>query len=261
MRVIQLAHPAFLVLGAYLTYVLFHWAGVDPLLSMVLTVPTFFLIGMGIQRFLLRRLRRESLTMMSVLLTFAMALIIEGILGVVFSGSFRSVNVEYAMRSVEVLGVALPIDRLIGFGTAVFTLAILFWVLRKTRYGMALRATMQHREAAGLLGIDTDRIASIGFGIGLATAGVGGAILALITTFFPAAHLAWIARLLAIIVVGGLGSVTGAALAAILMGVLESVALLLLSPVWAAMVFYVFLFGTLIFRPQGFFGGHLADRF
>lgn len=261
MRVIQLAHPAFLVLGAYLTYVLFHAAGVDPLLSMVATVPTFFVVGWATQRYLIQRLKPESRTMMSVLLTFAMALVIEGTLGLTFSGSFRSVNVEYATRSLEVAGVSLPIDRLIGFVAAIVTLGILLVILHRTRYGRALRATMQHRQAAKLVGVDTERIASIGFGLGLATAAVGGAVLALISTFFPAAHWAWIARLLAIIVVGGLGSVTGAALAALLMGVLESIALLSFSPVWAAMVFYVFLFGTLIVRPQGFFGGHLAERF
>jgi len=261
MRVIQLAHPAFLVLGAYLTYVLFHAAGVDPVLSMVLTVPTFFVVGMLIQRLLIQRLKPETFTMMSVLLTFALALIIEGTLGLVFSGSFRSVDVGYANRSLEVLGVSLPFDRLIGFGAAVVTLGALLVILYRTRYGRALRATMQHREAAKLVGVDTDRIAAIGFGLGLATAAVGGAVLALITTFFPAAHWAWIARLLAIIVVGGLGSITGAAVAAVVMGVLESVALLSFSPVWAAMVFYVFLFGTLILRPQGFFGGRLAERF
>jgi len=198
--------------------------------------------------------------MMSVLLTFAMAILIEGLLGLVFSGSYRSVTVDYATRSLDI-GVRLPNDRLIGFAVALVTLAILFAVLRFSRYGQALRATMQHRDAARLVGIDTDRTTAIGFGIGLATAAVGGAVLALITTFFPAAHYAWIARLMAIIVVGGLGSVSGAAVAALLLGVVESVVLVSLDATWAGLVFYLFLFATLIFRPQGFFGGRLAERF
>ena len=261
MRVVQIAHPAFLILAAYLTYALYTFGGVDPLLSMIVTVPTFFFLGMAIQRYLIRRLRPESLTMMSVLLTFAIALIIEGMLGLVATGSFRSVTVGYATKSFELFGARLPYDRVIAFAAAATTLLIMFTLLKKTKYGNALRATIQHPEAARLVGVDTDRAAAIGFGMGLATAAVGGAVLALIQPFFPAAHYAYIARLMAIIVVGGLGSISGAAAAALLMGILEAVALVTLSPTWAAMVFYIFLFGTLVFRPQGFFGGRLAQRF
>jgi branched-chain amino acid transport system permease protein len=261
MRVVQIAHPAFLFLAAYLTYFLFTFLRVDPLLSILVTVPLFFVLGVVIQRWLLSRLRPDSFTMMSVLLTFAFALLIEGMLGVVATGSFRSVNVDYATRSFELGTVRLPYDRLIGFAVAAATLALLFAVLRYSRYGQALRATIQHREAARLVGVDTDRIAAVGFGLGLATAAVGGAVLALITTFFPAAHWGWIARLMAIIVVGGLGSVSGAALAAVLLGIIESLVLVTLDATWAALVFYAFLFLTLVFRPQGFFGGRLAERF
>ena len=261
MRVVQIAHPAFLFLAAYLTYFLFTFLGVDPLLSILVTVPVYFVLGMLIQRLLLSRLRPHSFTMMSVLLTFALALLIEGGLGVVATGSFRSVTVGYAARSLQIGSVRLPYDRLIGFAVAVATLALLFAILRYSRYGQALRATIQHREAARLVGIDTDRITAVGFGIGLATAAVGGAVLALITPFFPAAHWGWIARLMAIIVVGGLGSLSGAALAAVMLGVIEALVLVTLDATWAALVFYAFLFLTLVFRPQGFFGGRLAERF
>lgn len=261
MRVVQIAHPAFLFLAAYLTYFLFTGFGVDPLLSILVTTPIFFVLGILIQRYLLSRLHDESMTMMSVLLTFAMALLIEGSLGVIFTGSFRSVNVAYATRSVELFGAQLPNDRLIGFAVASVTLGLLFWILKRTRYGRALRATIQHREAARLVGIDTDRITAIGFGLGLSTAAVGGGVLALITTFFPAAHWAWIARLMAIIVVGGLGSISGAAIAAVVLGIFESVALVTIDATWAILIFYLFLFLTLVFRPQGFFGGRLAERF
>lgn len=261
MRVVQIAHPAFLFLGAYLTYSAFTYLSIDPLLSMVVTVPLFFVLGMGIQRYLLARLRQQSMAMMSVLVTFALALVVEGMLGLIFTGSYRSVTVPYATESLRLLGTFLPQDRIIGFGVATFTLLVLFAILRYSTYGQALRATIQHPEAARLVGINTDRITAIGFGIGLSTAAVGGAVLALITTFFPAAHYAWIARLMAIIVVGGLGSVYGAATAALLMGVVEAIVLVTLDATWAALVFYLFLFVTLIFRPQGFFGGRLAERF
>jgi branched-chain amino acid transport system permease protein len=261
MRVVQIAHPAFLFLAAYLTYSLYTVLGVDPLLSMVFTVPLFFFLGVGFQRYLLARLAGDDLAMMSVLLTFAAAVVIEGGLGLVYSGSYRSVTVDYATQSFSFLGAALPYDRVIGFVVASVTLAVLFVILKKTRYGQALRATMQHPTAARLIGVDTERARAIGFGIGLSTAAVGGAVLALIQTFFPAGHYAWIAKLMAIIVVGGLGSVSGAAAAAILLGVLEALVLVTLDATWAALIFYAFLFFTLIFKPEGFFGGSLAERY
>lgn len=261
MRVVQIAHPAFLILAAYLTYWAYTLWGIDPIVSMIGTVPLFFLLGMGVQRFLLSRLRVENRAMMSVLLTFAMAITIEGAIGTLWTGSYRSVSVEYATQSLRILGVSLPIDRLIGFAIAILALTTLLLLLKYSRWGQAIRATVQHRDAARLVGIDVERVSALGFGLGLATAAVGGAVLALIATFFPATHYAYIARLMAIIVVGGLGSVPGAAIAALIMGVLEALVLVTLDPVWAAMVFYIVLFGVLIFRPQGLFGGRLAERF
>ena len=261
MRVVQIAHPAFLVLAAYLTYWAYTLWGIDPILSMIGTVPLFFILGVGVQRFLLSRLRVENRAMMSVLLTFAMAITIEGAIGVLWTGSYRSVNVEYATQSVRIFGLSLPIDRLIGFAIAVIALTALLLILKYSRWGQAIRATVQHRDAARLVGIDVERVSALGFGLGLATAAVGGAVLALIATFFPAAHYGYIARLMAIIVIGGLGSVPGAAIAALVMGLLEALVLVTFDPVWAAMVFYIFLFGVLIFRPQGLFGGRLLERF
>ena len=261
MRIVQIAHPSFLFLGAYLTYSLHNRFDIDPLLTLPITVPLFFVTGMAIQRLLLARLRDENAAMMSVLLTFAIAVVVEGGLSAVYTGSYRSIDVEYAKRAFDWFGVRIPRDRVIGLVVAGTTLLLLFAVLRYSRYGRSLRATMQHRDAARLVGVDTDRVQAIGFGIGMSTAAVGGAVLSIITTFFPSGHWEWIAKLMAIIVVGGLGSVGGAAVAAFALGILEAVVQSWLSPVWAGMVFYLFLFVTLVFRPQGLFGGRLAQRY
>lgn len=261
MRIVQIAHPSFLFLGAYLTYSLHNRFDIDPLLTMPITVPLFFVTGMAIQRLLLARLRDENAAMMSVLLTFAIAVVVEGGLSAVYTGSFRSIDVEYAKRAFDWFGVRVPRDRVIGLVVAGVTLLVLFAILRYSRYGRSLRATMQHPEAARLVGVETERVRAIGFGLGMSTAAVGGAVLSIITTFFPSGHWEWIARLMAIIVVGGLGSIGGAAIAAFVLGITEAVVQSWLSPVWAGMVFYLFLFVTLIFRPQGFFGGRLAQRY
>lgn len=261
MKVVMVAHPAFLFLAAYLTYTLHTAFGLDPLLTIPLTVPVFFVLGVAIQRLLIARIAADQVQMMSVLLTFGLALTIEGLLGAVYTGSYKSVSMDYATRSLTFAGVSLPYDRIIAFAVALLTLAVLFLVLIKSRFGRSLRATIQHREAARLVGIQTERVTGYGFGVGLATAAVGGAVLALITPFFPASHWGWIGKLMAIIVVGGLGSVLGAALAALMLGVVEGMVLVTVDATWATMMFYVFLFLTLIVRPQGFFGGRLAQRF
>jgi branched-chain amino acid transport system permease protein len=260
MKIVHISHAAFIVLAAYLTYFISRDLGIDPLLTVVITAPLFFVLGMLVQRLLLSRLRENS-TMMSVLLTFAIAIVIEGGLGLLWTSSHRSINVSYGEQAVNLGDVRLPVDRILGFLLAAATLAMLFAVLRYSRYGQALRATIQHPAAARLIGVDAQTISAVGFGLGLATAAVGGAILAILVPFFPATHYAWIGRLMAIIVLGGLGSVGGAAIAAVAMGVIESLVLVSMDATWASMIFFIVLFMTLAFRPQGLFGGRLAERF
>lgn len=261
MRVVMIAHSAFLILAAYLAWFFTTQTGLDPLLSLIITVPLFFAAGYGMQRALLSRLRPATLTMMSVLLTFAIALMIEGGLGYLFSGTQRRIQLGYSSASLELWGARIAVVKLVAFGLAVVSLLALYLLLKKTRFGQALRATIQHREAAQLLGIDTDRIAGFGFGLGLATAAVGGTALALDATIYPSLHWHWIGPLMAIIVIGGLGSIPGAAVAAMLLGVTQSLLQIPMGTTWAQTVFYLALFATLMFRPQGFFGGRLAQRF
>jgi branched-chain amino acid transport system permease protein len=261
MRVVMIAHAAFLILAAYLTWFFHEQTGLDPLFSLVLTVPLFFMVGVLIQRLLVSRLKPATLTMMSVLLTFALALTIEGLLGFFFSGTQRRVQLSYTGTSITLLGASIPVVKLIAFGLAAVSLLGLYLLLKVTRFGQALRATIQHKEAAALLGIDTAKVAGYGFGLGLATAAIGGAALSLDATIYPSLHWHWIGPLMAIIVIGGLGSIPGAAIAALVLGVSQSLLQLPLGQTWAQTVFYLALFATLMFRPQGFFGGRLAQRF
>jgi branched-chain amino acid transport system permease protein len=261
MRVVMVAHSAFLILAAYLAWAFHRETGLDPLLSLVVSVPLFFAAGVVMQRLLLARLRPATLTMMSVLLTFAIALVIEGMLGYVFTGTQRRIQLGYSGASLELFGARVAVVKLIAFAMAAVAMGALYLLMMRSRFGQALRATIQHREAAQLVGIDTDRIAGYGFGVGLATAAVGGTALALDATIYPSLHWHWIGPLMAIIVVGGLGSVPGAAIAAMVLGMLLSLLQIPLGITWAQTVFYVALFATLAFRPQGFFGGRLAQRF
>lgn len=261
MRVVMIAHSAFLILAAYLAWWFSTETGLDPLLSLVLTVPLFFAMGVFMQRVLISRLRPATLTMMSVLLTFSIALVIEGMLGFAFSGTQRRIRLDYGGANFEVLGANVAVVKLIAFALAVVSLAALFLLMKKTQFGQALRATIQHPEAARLIGINTERVAGYGFGLGLATAAIGGTALALDSTFYPSLHWHWIGPLMAIIVVGGLGSIPGAAIAAMVLGMGQSLLQIPLGTTWAQTFFYIALFATLMVRPQGFFGGRLAQRF
>jgi branched-chain amino acid transport system permease protein len=202
-----------------------------------------------------------TLTMMSVLLTFSIALVIEGMLGYVFTGTQRRIQLAYSGASLELFGARVAVVKLIAFALAAAAMLALYLLMMRSRFGQALRATIQHKEAAQLIGIDTDRVAGYGFGLGLATAAVGGTALALDATIYPSLHWHWIGPLMAIIVVGGLGSVPGAAMAAMVLGMLQSLLQIPFGTTWAQTVFYVALFATLAVRPQGFFGGRLAQRF
>jgi branched-chain amino acid transport system permease protein len=261
MRVIMIAHSAFLILAAYLAWYFHEQTGLDPLLSLPITIPLFFAAGVALQRILLARLRPATRTMMSVLLTFSIALAIEGALGSLFTGSHRRIQLAYSSASLELLGARIAVVKLIAFGMAVAALLALYVVMTRSKLGHALRATIQHPEAAQLVGIPTDRVAGYGFGLGLATAAIGGTALALDSTIYPSLHWRWIGPLMAIIVVGGLGSVAGTAIAAMVLGMAMSLLQIPLGTTWAQTVFYLALFATLAIRPQGFFGGRLAKRF
>lgn len=261
MRVVMIAHSAFLILAAYLAWYFHLQTGLDPLLSLPVTVPLFFAIGVALQRLLLARLRPATRTMMSVLLTFSIAIVIEGALGTVFTGSQRRIQLPYSSASLELLGARVAVVKLLAFAMAAIALAALYLVMTRTRLGQALRATIQHPEAAKLVGIQTERVAGYGFGLGLATAAIGGTALALDSTIYPSLHWRWIGPLMAIIVVGGLGSVPGTAIAAMVLGMAMSLLQIPLGTTWAQTVFYLALFATLAVRPQGFFGGRLAKRF
>jgi branched-chain amino acid transport system permease protein len=261
MQVVMIAHSAFLILASYLAWYFREKTGLDPLLSLAITVPMFFTAGVAMQRLLLARLRPATRTMMSVLLTFSIALIIEGMLGYAFTGTQRRIRLGYSTASLEFFGARVAVVKLIAFGLAAVAMLTLYLLMTRSRFGQALRATIQHRDAARLVGINTDRVAGYGFGLGLATAAVGGTALALDSTIYPSLHWHWIGPLMAIIVVGGLGSVPGAVIAAMVLGMAQSLLQIPFGTTWAQTVFYVALFATLAVRPQGFFGGRLAQRF
>jgi branched-chain amino acid transport system permease protein len=230
--------------------------GLDPFLSVIVSVPILFVIGIIFQRYVLSRVKGDP--GLGVLLTFAMALTLEGVMGSLWESTGRSVRTEYTSKvfALELtdLTLRLPWVRVAGLAAAILALAGVFLLLRYTNLGRAIRATIQNRSAAQLMGVNVERVQAMTFGVGLATVAMGGALFSLIWTFNSGSHEEWISKMLSIIVLGGMGSLPGTFLAAIIMGVAESVAAVVMTAYLSPIVFYLILFITLIFRPQGLLG-------
>jgi len=254
MDIINIAQGVLVVLGAYLSYLLNRDAGLDLFVGLLITIPAMFLVGIAIEWLFIRRLQGRNRTGLSILVTYAVAIVVEGILSAAFSGDYRQLHAWYADRSVHLLGFYLPYIYLFGFLLAVFLLALLYLVLYRTRLGYSIRAAVQNRLGAELVGIDIARVSTVTFGIGVAVTAAGGMVYGATTTFNPNSGYDLISRLLVIIVLGGLGSVGGALLAAVTMLVIEDVTAVVWSPVWASTMFFAVLVAVLLFRPNGLFG-------
>jgi branched-chain amino acid transport system permease protein len=196
---------------------------------------------------------------MSVLLTFAIALIIEGSIGLAWKGVFRAVTPSYFDESFKIGPIYVPSARLYACGTAAIVLVALWLMLTRTWAGRAIRAASQNPQGAMLMGIDTASVAALAFAIGVATTGAGGSLISVLYPFFPASHYQWISRLLGIIVLGGMGSLAGATVGALLIGMGETLTTAYISPQWQTAVAYVVIFVVLLLRPQGLLGSRTRE--
>jgi branched-chain amino acid transport system permease protein len=254
MRVVNMAQGAMVILGAYLSYQLFTSAGIDPLLATPITTVALFAIGVGVQWLFLRPLHPQDRSQLSVLVTFAVALLVEGIMTVTWSTSDRAINTSYANASWTVFGYQITLVRLWAFLLSLVALALLYLVLHRTRFGRAVRASVQNPESARLLGVEADRVAAIGYGLGTATAAAAGSVYGMLYPFNPNSHYDLISRLLSIVLLGGLGSIGGAVVGALVISVSSAVVAAVVSPIWSQMTFFVVLLLVLLIRPRGLFG-------
>jgi branched-chain amino acid transport system permease protein len=254
MKVVNLAQGAMVILAAYLSYQLFTSYGLDPLLAIPVTTVVMFGVGVGAEVVFLRPLRREDRSELSLLVTFAIALLIEGIIGVTWNTTRRSVNTSYANASWTILGYQITVVRLLAFVLSLVALGLLYLLLNRTRFGRAVRATVQNPESARLLGVRTHQVSALGFGLGAATAAAAGSIYSLLYPFNAGSHYDLISRLLSIVVLGGMGSIGGAVVAAVIITTSAAVVASTISPAWSEMTFFVILILVLLIRPQGLFG-------
>jgi branched-chain amino acid transport system permease protein len=255
MRIVNIAHAAFMVFAAYLSFWAFTLLHIDPIASIAIDMPVLFALGAAVYLVLFTRFpdgRRHS--EMTVLLTFALALVIEGITGFLFTGVYRTTTPDYASDSFDLGPWFIPKGQLYATAISLILLGGLVAFLRLTRTGRAIRATTQNRAAAQLVGVNVRRISTLTFGLGSALAGASGALLSFLFPFFPSKHWQWIASLLALIVLGGMGSLLGTFVGAMLLAIASAVVGDRYGPTWSPATFFLALFAILLVRPQGLFG-------
>jgi branched-chain amino acid transport system permease protein len=258
MNIINVAHGAFLIAAAFLTYSLWTATGVDPLAAIVVTAPAMFAFGWLLYRFAIRRIRSSG-TASSVLLTFSIALLLEGIMGLVWGNTSHAVRPAYFNESFHVGAIFLPKAQVYACLVAAGVLAALYAFLSTTWTGRAIRSSAVNPTGAQMVGVDIAAVAALTFAIGVATTGAGGSLVSVLYPFLPGSHYVWISRLLGIIVLGGMGSLPGAAVGALLIGIGEAMTSTYVGPEWATAVPYAVIFVVLLARPQGLMGARLRE--
>lgn len=258
MRIVNIAHAAFMILAAYIAFFAFTNYNIDPILSILITMPVMFLVGMGVYWLFFARIKGIARSgELSVLLTFALALIVEGLLGYFFTNIFRSANPTYATEAIYFGRFFLSAGQFYATLLSVGLIILLWLFLKYSRTGYAIRATMQNISAAQVVGVNVERISMIAFGIGMALAGASGSMMSFLFTFFPAKHWEWIAILLALIVLGGMGSLGGALAGAFILAITSTLIGHYYGPTWSPITFFLALFVVLLVRPQGLLGKKL----
>jgi branched-chain amino acid transport system permease protein len=256
--IIDVAQAGYVILAAYLSLVLQQTFHIDLFLGLLITMPLLFLLGLAIEVVFIRPIKRDR-TQLSILVTFGIGLVIEGILGVRFGTTERELDAWYVTQGIKIGNFYVAYVYIFAFILAVALIAALFFLLYRTKFGRSVRALMQNRTAAQLIGINVERVSAITFAIGVALTAAGGMAYGATTPFNNNSWYDLITRLFAIIILGGLGSVQGALIGAILMLVFSDVTAVVWSPIWSSAVFFFALVLLLLFRPQGLFG-RLATR-
>ena len=253
--IVNIAHPAFVIVGSYTAFIINETFGLDPILAGVLVTPIFFAAGVLLYRFYyvsFERTGQESLSGLAFF--FGIMFIIEVVLIMVYGVDYRLVEADYIGKTIHIGIVSIPIRMLAPFLTAsAMTLAVYLY-LSRTFIGRAILAVSQDRLALQLMGADPVKIKQLALGIAVATTAIAGALLIVIGPVEPSVGRLYIGRVFAIVILGGMGSIGGTMSAALLIGVVESLVATFYGPSWAPAVGFTILLVTLAFRPQGLFG-------
>lgn len=253
MDIVNFAHGEFLMLGMYASFWMFSLYALDPMFTLPLTVLMLFAFGVLLYKIIIRRII-DAPMLSQIFTTFGLMILLRGLAQFLWKPDFRSIENSSVSGAVHLLGFQLGLPQLVaGLGAVVVTGA-LYGFLTRTRLGAALEATAADKEAARLMGIDSHKMFALAWGIGAACAGAAGALLSTFFPIFPEVGATFILLAFVVVNLGGFGSVTGAFMAGILVGVIEVLGGLLLGPQYKLAVVLVLFLAVLMFRPQGLLG-------
>jgi branched-chain amino acid transport system permease protein len=254
MRVINFMHGETLMLGSYLTYFLFTLYGIDPFIALPLAIFALFTLGVAIQRFFINPVI-DAPHLNQILLTFGLVLIIQNLALILWSGNYVSMTTHYSGISIKFGPLSLGLTRLLGLIIALSLTILLTLALKKTEWGKSVRAVTQDRQAAMLMGVNVNRVNMLAFGIGSAMGGAGGVVTSMIMYIFPLVGMLFVLKAFAIVVLGGFGSIAGAVVGSLILGLTESLVTNYVpsGSGWSEGVSFVILILILVLRPKGLF--------
>jgi len=255
-KIVNFAQGEFVMIGMYITFFLATQLGIDPLLSLVISMPVLFAVGVLMQRFLIRRVLGLG-DMPQIFLTFALSLLLTNVALLLFTANYRTLETPYTDASIHIGPIYVPVAKLIAFVVAMVLSAALWVFLHTTDLGKAMRAAAQNRDVAMLMGINPDRVFSVAVGVALALAGAAGSLLMPFYPAYPMVGQVFVLMAFVAVVLGTLGNVTGALIASLMMGVAESLGIQFVGADSGMIVVFLMLLLTLAFRPNGLIGGRV----
>ncbi len=258
-RIINFAHGEFLMLAMYGTFWLFTFYGMDPYVSLLIVTPAMFLVGLLAQWSVIQPILGAA-PLMQIFATVGLSVAMQNAALLVWHADYRTVRTSYSTSVLEVGGLLVSIPRLAAFGVAVLMAVGFFLLFKYTYLGKALRAVAQDRRSAMLMGINVQRIYLLSFGIGTACVGVAGAMLMPMYYTFPTVGTYFVLTAFVVVVLGGMGSMTGACVGGLIIGVIEAFSGFLIAPALKEAVYFVIFILMLLFRPWGLFGQRGAEE-
>jgi branched-chain amino acid transport system permease protein len=258
MRVVNFAHGEFLMLGMYLAFWSFTLAGIDPYLILVVAVPLFFGIGFLTYVLVMRGIVSASHNV-QIFTTVGLSTMLQNVALVWWTGDFRFVRPWHASVILRVGGAAFNLSQVVAFAIAVLATAAVVAFMKWTHTGRVMRATAQDREAATLMGIDTDRVYRLTFAIGIAAVGVAGVLVSPLYSVYPTAGLQFVLLAYVVVVLGGLGDMLGALVGSLVVAGVEVMGSYVFGTAWKEVLYFLLFIAVLVFRPAGLFGQRGAE--
>lgn len=253
LNVINILHGTFIVLGSYVAYFAYVQFGIHPFISVVIAGGLLYVVGHAIQAVVINRVIAAPV-LITLTLTFGLDLILNNAMLVAFTADYRKINLVNPLGSIEIGPVFLPGDRVAAMILAVLLTLLLYRLLRDSRIGRAIVSVRMDREAAALMGVDVGRINAVTFGIGALMAGAAGALLSIVYPISPLNSSLFLGKAFVVCVLGGLGSVPGAMMGGIVLGIVESFGAFWFGPEHAVTLSFGLLLVLLFVRPSGLFG-------